>query len=331
VAGDLKNILIVSTTGLGDTIWGTPAIQALAKSLPDAKITVLTNEVGAELLKENKDVQKTIICKDPIIKSFMRLYREMREIPFDAVLIFHISQRLIMPLCALTNAPVIIGTRGINKGLDTLLTKVLPQNYQHEIERRIDIANALTPVESDGLLHIPLTQEEARPFCQEKLIGIHPGSKDQFKRWGKKHFIAIGKHLSETVDAKILITGNESESELAEEIAAAIPGAVSVAGRLPLRRFAGVVKECSLFITNDTGPMHLAYAFSTPTVALFCATDANLCGPHKAKNAIVMQRDKTCTPCLMKKCRDAFCLEQISPEEVIEAINTLRHNKEPRC
>ena len=117
-----------------------------------------------------------------------------------------------------------------------------------------------------------------------------------------------------------VMTGSEKEAPLAESIASQISGARSIAGRLPLRSFAALIEKLDLFITNDTGPMHLSFAMETPTVALFSPTDPYLCGPYQCENAVAIKKRRACTPCLKKKCRLPFCMEQISPHEVYESL-----------
>lgn len=313
---------------MGDALWATPSVKALKNALPHAEISLLTSPIGALVFENNPSIASIFVFRGSFLRPLISLVKKLRESHFDAVLIYHASQRIVFPLCALTNAPVIIGTKGLCKGLDSLLTKALPQKVQHEIERRLEITNALTPISSDGLLEMHLTQEEAQPFYNENYIVIHPGSKDPFRRWDKRHFIAVGKWLAEKHGRQIVVSGNKEEEELAQEVAEAIPRAVHIAGKLSLRRFAGVVKECKMVLTNDTGPMHLALAMKTPLVAIFCPSDPKLFGPYKAKNALIIKHPPTCTPCIKRKCRDSFCFEQIAPQEVIEAIETFLHTIE---
>jgi ADP-heptose:LPS heptosyltransferase len=84
---------------------------------------------------------------------------------------------------------------------------------------------------------------------------------------------------------------------------------------------AALIEKLDLLITNDTGPMHIGFAMETPTFALFAPTDPNLCGPYKINHAVVIQKPQTCIPCLRKACASPFCMEQISLENVYEAID----------
>jgi len=318
-----RKILIVSTTGLGDTLWGTPAVKAIKKSYPDVSLSLLTSPIGRQLFLHNPYIDQIFTLGSPAFLSSLSLLASLRREHFDTILLFHLSQRPTLPLCHLTKAANIVGTYGINKGLDSLLTHPLPQKAQHEIERRLEIARHLGPLEAPPYMELYLTPEEEAKvlpyFSNDFVVAIHPGAKDKFKQWNPSHFAAIGKKLVQEKGAKVYITGNQEETLLAAQIAKEIPYGESLAGKLPLRETAALIKKCNLFITNDTGPMHLAFALNTPTVALFSPTDPLRCGPYHLDKVALIQKKKSCIPCLRKKCRVPFCMDQISIEEVYQA------------
>ena len=319
-----EKFLIVSTTGLGDTLWGTPAIRALRKTYPDSAISVLTSSIGGSVLEHNKHIDELYVLGPNPFFSLFRFLPKMRRQKFDAILVFHTSQRMVLPFCALLEAPQLIGTEGINKDLDFLLTKALPKKHQHEIERRLDIAKQVGAYVSDFVLEEE--EEKADRFLDGHgvpdhipLVGIHPGAKNLFKQWPKESFIEVGKRLSQHLGCQIFITGDQSEALLVLEIASKIPGAIPIAGELDLSTFTAVLSRMDVFITNDTGPMHLAFAAKTPTVAIFGPTDPSLCGPFHVENVKVMTAPKTCRPCLGKSCQKPFCLLQLGPEKIYDA------------
>ncbi len=324
-----SKFLIVSTTGLGDTLWGTPAIRSLRQTFPESTIAVLTSEIGYQVLEHNKHIDEFFVLNSSTLISLLRHLRTLKKRQFDAVLIFHTSQRLVLPICAMLEAPQMIGTAGINKDLDFLLTKALKKSYQHEIARRLDIVKEVGAHIADFSLEMMLRKEEehaARRFLETHgipqhipLIGLHPGAKNTFKQWPPECFVEVGRRLVQHLGCQILISGDRSEALLILDIASKIPGAIPIAGELNLSTFTALLKKMTLFITNDTGPMHLAFAAKTPTVALFGPTDPNLCGPFHVQNAIALSVRKTCRPCLGKPCAEPFCLYQIGPDAVYDA------------
>lgn len=330
--GTHPHYLAVSTTALGDTLWATPALKALKTSQPQATISVLTSPIGKEVLSASPYVDEILVLKKPHLFSLIKIYKQLRKKQIDTVFIFHTSQRAVLPFCYLLRPKEIVGSAGINKGLDSLLTKALEPKYEHEIERRLRIVSQSAPAKES---HLELflsndDRERADLFLQKNnfsseslIIGLHPGAKDKFKQWPPECFIELGHRFKKTLNCSIIVTGGPSEKELAQQIASAIPDAVALTESVPLKTLAGLIERCGIFVTNDTGPMHVAYAVKTPTVALFTETDSHLCGPYHAQKVQVIQKQKTCTPCLRKKCRLPFCMLQISPKEVEEKVHQL--------
>ncbi|MBX7066370.1 MAG: glycosyltransferase family 9 protein [Parachlamydiales bacterium] len=317
-----NHILVVATTALGDTLWATPAIESIRANFPHCYMAILTSPVGMQVLKNNPHIDKLFLLEEPVSRNFFSLWKQLYREKFDTVLLFHASQRLTLPLCALLGASNIVGTAGINKGLDSLLTHPLPNQAQHEIVRRLKIIEAIGVKTTTQKLSIFLN-EELPPRSPGPWIAMHPGSKDAFKRWPKEKFIELGKRLKQEMACEILITGTKDEKALMEEIASAIPGAHVDAPNRPLREFAALLAQMDLLISNDTGPVHLACALNKPVVAIYASTDPVICGPHKAEKTHVVSRRATCDPCLKRKCRVPFCFLQIGVDEVLEAAKKL--------
>ena len=315
----IERILVVSTTALGDTLWATPAIASLRSSFPNAYLGALTSPVGKEILKYNPHIDQLYSIKEPLLPRFFSLRTTLLQDRFDTILIFHTSQRLTLPLCALLGASRIVGTVGINKGLDHLLTHPLPNIRQHEISRRLQIVASIGGKASTETISFFLQPEEMAPTRTGRWIALHPGSKDRFKRWPVDHFAVVGKALQQKLHGQILITGTKEEWPLMKELAAKIPGAYLSNPHWPLRKFAAELAQMDLLISNDTGPFHLACALNRPAIALYAATDPALCGPYLAPKGRAIGKPPSCTPCLKKRCPIPFCLLQIGPSEVVDA------------
>lgn len=322
-----KNLLIVSTTGLGDSLWGTPAIKALKKSALNPHISLLTSPAGALVFKENPHVDKLFVLKNTSLKSYLKILKPLIENNIHTVYLFHTSQRLVLPFINLLRPEKIVGTLGINKGLDDLLTHPVEKKGVHEIERRLHLVGQKEALPEMEIFLRKKERKEAALFLKDQnidssrpLIGIHPGAKNRFKQWSPKHFIALGKRLALEKKAKILISGDKNEAFLAKTIAKEIPESLSIAGKFSLHFFGALIEKMDHFVTGDTGPMHMAFALKTPTTALFSPTDPNICGPYHIEKAQVIAKEKTCFPCINKKCRSPFCLQQITPSEVFNEV-----------
>lgn len=318
-----NRILIVSTTALGDTLWTTAAVENIRLSFPKAHIAILTRPIGKQVFQHNPHIDQIHLLPDPLLPSFFSLWKSLYQERFDTILLFHASQRLVLPLCSLLGASRIIGTSGINKGLDSLLTHPLPHHAQHEIVRRLKIAEQIGAKTLTEKLSFFLTEEERKKArlpstSKGPWIALHPGSKDGFKRWPASHFAKLGRLLKSQLACEILVTGVPEEKALVQEVAAQIPGAHLLESNLSLRSFAALLEKIDLLISNDTGPVHLACALQRPVLALYGPTDPFLCGPHQAPHSLALSKRPSCDPCLKRKCRLPFCLWQFGPEEVAQ-------------
>ncbi|RJQ53528.1 MAG: glycosyltransferase family 9 protein [Nitrospiraceae bacterium] len=331
-----RHFLVISTTGVGDTLLGTPAIRALKETYPGCRVCVLTSPAGYEVLKENPSIDRLFVFKKGWSNLFLLppLLTSLRLEKFESVYIFHTSDRIIFPLAYLTGAAEIAGIEGQSKDLDFILTQKIksPDNI-HGIEARLNLVNLSGAKTPDKTLSVYLTDKEretAGKFLNNQglnegplLAGLQPGAQKPFKCWPAKNFIELGNALREKFKCGIVITGSPDEKILADGIASKVKGAISVAGRLSLRETAAVIKKLNIFITNDTGPMHIAFAVKTPAIALFCPTDPALHGPYHAKHVSVIRKPVPCCPCAGKNCLDPVCMEQITPEEVLSAVESV--------
>ncbi|MFO0752014.1 MAG: glycosyltransferase family 9 protein [Thermodesulfovibrionales bacterium] len=330
--GSRRRFLVVSATGVGDTLWATPALAELRAAFPEAYIGVLTSPPGFEVLQGNPAVDELFVFLKGAagLPSLPSLLGALRKRRFDTAFLFHASDRIVWPLVLLTGAAEIVGVEGQNKGLDFILTRtVRPDPALHAVETRFAQLRCAGANPSPRPLSLSLGESEkeaAGAFLKRHglnggslLVGLHPGARKFFKCWPHRHFIAAGNLLTERLGCRIVVTGGGAEKELADAVAAGIRGAVSAAGGFSLRETAALIEKMDLFITNDTGPMHMAFALATPVVALFCPTDPRRCGPYRAERAVIIEKERTCSPCVGKKCSHPVCMDRISPEEVVSA------------
>jgi len=302
-----QRYLIISTTGVGDTIWATPALEALK----GVDVTLLTTPIGKQLLLHNPNIDRFFTLKDRF------LFFKLRKCKFEKIIIFHASQRPVFLLASILGAGVVVGTEGLSKGLDDLLTTAVPNNQVHEIDRRLALTKACQLPSPSVPLKFHFSPNEHSSLSHKYFL-FQPGSHDCFKQWPLESFAKLGNKLCKY--GEVIIIGSPKERAMAERLAGEIYGARSVAGKLSIRKIAKMIEGARGIVTNDTGPMHLAFALNVPTWALFSPTSPKRCGPYMAKNAHVIAKPTTCNPCIKKRCADPFCMRQISPNSVYESI-----------
>ena len=160
------------------------------------------------------------------------------------------------------------------------------------------------------------------------VIGISPGAAyGDAKRWLAERFAESGRQLAGELEASVLVFGSASERPLCETVAeplrrAGIP-ARNLAGETSLREFIDLAAACRLFLTNDSGAMHVASALGVPTVAIFGATDDTTTGPT-GPMARVVREHAECSPCLLRECPiDHRCMTRVAAERVTAEASLL--------
>lgn len=157
-------------------------------------------------------------------------------------------------------------------------------------------------------------------------VGINPGAAyGSAKRWFPDRFAAVANTLARDLNAGILITGGSGETDIARDIETSVQGScLNLAGKTTVRQMMAVISQCGLFVTNDSGPMHVAAAFGIPIVALFGPTNPTTTSPLSDTVRIV-RKPMACAPCLKRHCPlDHACMEAITAEDVVDAARSLK-------
>ena len=328
----IRRILIIRNDGIGDVLNSTPAISALRDAYRDAHISVVVKPPGAEMLRLNPHVDKVLIydADNMSLRSRWRFLRQLRAERYDmAVVLRNASQSNFMAY--FSGARYRIGRRSERKRFSFTLTHGVnfhdPKGTKHETERNMDVARLAGVGDGSRELVLRLSEEErawARDFLPvvtpRVLVGIHPGGSSFDKLWPAENFAHIANRLIQDFGAKIALFGGRGEEDLVRSIQDKMTHPPVLATGIQLRQFAALVAECSLFLCNDSGPMHIAAALKVPTVAIFGPTDHVRWKPH-SENAVIVRQDMDCWPCSAHKCRRAFeCIKSLPVEDVWSAI-----------
>ena len=170
------------------------------------------------------------------------------------------------------------------------------------------------------------TLERAGILAGDFLIGVNPGAAyGSAKRWYPERFADVAATLAQKWRAKILVLGGPSEVAIAADIEAALPGGcLNLAGKTTVRELLALIQSCDFFISNDSGPMHIAAAFQVPLVAVFGSTDHRTTYPF-SENSVVVRKEIDCAPCLKRECpTDHRCMTEVSAQDVVDAAEKLR-------
>ncbi len=329
------NVVIRVPNWLGDIIMSIPAIKSLKKSNPEIKISVICKKGLDEIFTLLEEVEEIIPYeKNKLLKNAKLLNKK----GFDTYISFPNSLESAI-LGLLSGIPERIG---YSKDLRCqLLTKCFKREKdilnQHHIFYYLNLLKKAELIK-DYILDLSFTKKEIltnlknltqRKFSIEKkrfILGIHPGAAyGKTKMWPPEKYRELIKKILENFDATIYLVGSKSEENTSLEIAKNLKNVHILTGKTTILELVGVILNCNIFISNDSGPMHLAAALSIPQIAIFGSTDPVITSPYNKSTNIILKGITHCSPCFLKECptKDFKCFEKIKVNDVFHSFASL--------
>ncbi len=318
-----KKILIVKLSSLGDIIHALPVLSTLKMKFPNTQIDWIVDDTYHHILQENPFMNHVWIFPRRRWKEWGRLFRDLRRQKYDVAIDLQGLIRSAL-ITKLSGATLKVGFSNPKEKISAFfynLKKPVNQN-SHAIDRYLDLLSLLNIEEKNIGFPLPLTTHPL-PFklSKEPYYVVVPGARWQSKKWPVSHFIEVIQSLRKTA----VIVGSESDIEDARSIySKTTPYSLNLAGKTNLFELTSIIHGAQFILTNDTGPMHIAAAFSIPTFSFFGPTSEKKTGPygniHTVFNAHV-----SCSPCFKKKCfhkddQKMMCMKKITPQQVIQKL-----------
>lgn len=336
----IKKILFIMMGGIGNMIFLTPALQAIRKTLPHARMTFLLGPYGAEQVIEKSTLFDDKVIVDPeafkVIRGSLKLIRYLRKEEFDLSFTSTGTNPIKSGiLCWLAGIKYRLGENINHKGF--LYNIKIPFDPSlHEVESNNRLAEKLGLVIDKEKIFIHTSEEDDR-FAENFLatnnlkgrlvFGMHPGSgihQAGFKRWPKEKFAQLADWLIDRYSCSVIFFGGTEEVELVKSISQLMQKQpILMAGKTTLAQSAALIKKCKLFISNDSGLLHVACALATPTIiSIFGPTDYRKTGPYSG-SSLMIRKDLHCSPCYSGKpirCPHFDCIHLISVDDVKDTV-----------
>ncbi|MGQ9603316.1 MAG: glycosyltransferase family 9 protein [bacterium] len=336
------NILAIKIVGLGDSVLMLTAIDRLKKGFPNARIFALVTPLSRGVIEGQPQIERVILF-DPLkdwraLGSIFSLIPLLKNLNIDCVLDFEQHFQSSAILSNLIGAQRRIGLYYGRNPRSMLFTDpvyldpevhMLKSYFKLLEPLGIDCSfpNQLVPiwVSDEDQTVVDRWLENVRP--EGNLIGIHAGSgiRATGRRWVAERFAELVRRFNQR-GFKVVLTGGKEEYNRCEKIRQMAGGQTfNCAGKFSIRQTAHLISRCILFISNDTGPMHISAAMGTPTVGLFGPNTPKRYRPIGKKN-IAVYRNVPCSPCInvhlgtVPKCKNPICMESITVEDVWNEI-----------
>lgn len=313
VSGD--RLLITKFWGLGNIIQAGPTLNMIRQGFPDCSLTFLTLSQNRGLYDNNNlyDYTLTLPLKSmlPFTWEVGKLIVKLRRQKFDWVIDLDPLTNFSESLAYLSGAASRVGFVR-SQGVKSLYTHpVVFDESEHISDIFQSIAASLGVAKGDGqLIPVTLNHDEHRfvsQFCREHdiadgdfLVGINVNASDvaRERRWPQDRFAQLADRIVDSSPVKILLLGSPAEQEYVEDVAAQMTSSpIIAAGKTTLRQMIALLGRCNLFISNDSGPVHMAGAQGTPTIAIFGPESPERYGP-RSKHQQVIYKGLPCSPCI---------------------------------
>ncbi len=340
-------ILIRATNWIGDAVMSLPALRAVRTRYPHARIAVLARPWVEDLYRGESSVDRVIpyahIGGIHDLQAKWNTTRRLAAEKFDLAVLFQNALEAAL-VARLSGIPKIVGYNRDGRG--ALLTDSIPvplpgeipkheRFYYLELLRRAGIIDALPCSNEIRLESAPLAADAGKQIFAAigiplRVIGVSPGAAyGSAKRWLPERFAESAVRLAAECKAAICLFGSAAERSLCDSVAGMIGSRApelyvrNFAGETSLRTFIECTAACMLFLTNDSGAMHIASALGVPTVTVFGATDHIATG-HTGTRGRVVRNDVPCSPCLRRECPiDHRCMTGVPASAVVSAAHEL--------
>jgi len=311
-------ILVELPTWLGDAVMATPAIENIVKTYPACELVLFGSFLSTRLFLEHPNVIKIIVDESRNEGSrYLNLYRYAGKIG-----------RVDLALSFRSN----FGTKFLFWFLDSPQKCIYRKEKNielHQVQRYNDYVNSCLGLKSaPGTLKIYQKQVSSKKSAG-KTVGINPGATyGSAKRWYPEKFAEVAIVLSDHYD--IVIFGGPDETDIAADIEegmkrAGVANYTNLAGKTSIPELIRKISELELFITGDSGPMHVAAAFQIPTVALFGPTRDKETSQWHNKKSVIVKKEMECAPCMKRTCplKHHECMTFIEAEDILKAVENL--------
>ena len=334
-----KNLLIIKPSSLGDIIHALPAVSALRRTFPHARISWLVKSEWAEILEGHPDLSE-VISVDFRVRSWWEIISRVRARAFDCVVDLQGLLRSGL-IAALSGASLRVGFARGREGSPWCYTHRVPLPGAddapwrlldiHAVDRNLEVAKFFGALTDPPQFWLPRWDEDRAVINQlfaeagvephDRLIAMVPVSRRTVKNWPVERFVAVAASLVEQRNRKIVLLGSPRDHPIGRRFSDALGTAlINLIGKTRIRQLSLVFDNVRLCLANDSGPIHVAAACRVPVIACFGPTNPKATGPYGTGHVSMVSRTTACRPCGLRTCRNPHhleCLESISVEDVV--------------
>ncbi len=325
-----KKILVIKPSSLGDVVHSLPFLSALRESFPRAEIHWVIAKGLEDILTGHPMINKIWVINKDMWKKLshirsslheLRVFRKgLREERYDIVV--DLQGLLRSGIIALsTGSSIRVGFQEAREGSRLFYTQTVKGGKDvHAVDRYLKIAAFLGCSVEYVCFPLPLYAHSSLinrySLLSNNYAVIAPGARWKTKRWPPEKF----GELASLLPFNSVVVGGKGDLDYSNKVVALSKGkALSIAGKTSLKELIEVIRGARFFVSNDSGPMHIAAALGIPVFAIFGPTNPLRTGPY-GRGHKVIRGDVSCAPCYLRTCDNLRCMEKLPTEKVLEAI-----------
>jgi len=314
----IRKILVITLSNLGDVVLTTPVVEILVREFPNVAIDVMVGPNGVEVFKEHPGISGLIVYdKFRPLSAKLKLISRLKKEKYS--LVVDLRHTLIPYL--------------IRPTYRTSIFQRIPKHITHKKDIHLERLKSVG-IDIKDPVHRLYAGEKDTKFIDDllkepspgKLVVVSAGAKSHLKRWRERGFVYVIDRLLKETDARIVLTGNEEEKEVASFILDNVKRASSIldlTGKTTIRQLIELLRRADLLITNDSAPLHIASMLGRRVLALFGPTDPAEYGPF-SNGSITLQHPFLCVPCKKAHCSHRHeCIRFLREDKVFKAAKVM--------
>ncbi|HEX8068398.1 MAG TPA: glycosyltransferase family 9 protein [Pyrinomonadaceae bacterium] len=306
---DPRNILVIDFGQLGDVVLSLPALHAVRGRFPAARITVAVGKPGKQVVElagvaDDVLVVDRVALRDGFVPASLwqiaRIVRDVRARRFDFVIDLHSLSETNL-LGYLSGAPARLYARRPTRSLDFLANfrpaPPVEDTTKHAVDRYLDVLAPLKvgavaraprlPVRADAQAAVEQLFRKEKLKVDAPLVGLFPGAGHPSRQWPLERFVELARRLEQNDGVRVVVFLGPEEHARLRELRAAFPRATTFLHQLNVPQLAAALARLSVFVSNDTGPMHIATAVGTPVVVLLGHPTNKAYMPLEARHRVI--------------------------------------------
>ncbi|MDD8018611.1 MAG: glycosyltransferase family 9 protein [Bacteroidota bacterium] len=338
----VKNILLIRTDRIGDVVLSLPMLPVLKRHFPSAKITIMVRRYTKELVERHPCVDDVMLWEADGERSLMQNVALLKQRNFDIAILPYPRFNLAL-MIFLAGIPLRVGTG--YRWYSFLLNKKIYEHRKdakrHEVEYNLHLLKALGIEEStrpqfDFTVTAEAQHAVEKILRKDKIIDakfavVHVGSGGSARDWPLENFARLADVIKSKLNMNVVLTGGKNEEALVGMVVSKMKThPMNYVGKFSLMELGALFQRASVFVSNSTGPLHIASVVGTPVVAFYppiIQCSPARWGPYTEKKKIFTADNIKCELCKGGACRSNICMNQISVEQVFAGVKDLLHDK----